>query len=111
MEEQTYLADIERDEIQKFLENRVLVEAVKKVILSGVYEDGILQPGKPADPLKNFVLGFFTRPNIALLPLDEKAKHLEAIIHAVSYVETGFQNLDKMRKIVGATLKKEAKHR
>lgn len=43
--------------LQMFQDNPTLKEAVKKVILFGVYHNGTLEAGKQANPLQNFTLG------------------------------------------------------
>lgn len=94
-----YLNDIEKQQLEKMLENPTLVEAVRKVILSGVYFDGILDAGQPSNPLKNFMLGKLSQPQ-ALMNDD---KHLGALarstIDAISMVETGFSELQKFKKV------------
>lgn len=92
-----YLDEREEAAIQRFLEDEVQMEAVKKVLLSGVYQDGRLEAGKPADPLRNFILGATTGPNDQLLPDEQLGGKLRAIINAVSLVESGFRALEKLK--------------
>lgn len=92
-----YLDEREVAAIQRFLEDAVQLEAVRKVLLSGVYEDGVMKPGKPADPLKNFILGATTGPNDNLLPDEQLGAKLRAIISGVSLVESGFSALEKLK--------------
>lgn len=112
LEEITYLNQTEKEQIQQFLENKVLYEAVRKVILSGVYEDGKLEEGKGADVLKNFVLARFTTPNGMTPPSvsidDDKiiGQKLRAIIDGISMVETGFQKLESLKKVEPEETKK-----
>lgn len=102
-------------EIQKFLENPVMTEAVKKVILSGVYRDGRLQAGESADPMKNFILGFANprgdmNPPIKM-PDAELGSQIRAVFYAVSMVESGFAELDKCKRVVPEEEKKINKAR
>lgn len=92
-----YLNEIEQNEIQKFLENITLKEAVRKVILSGVYFDGIMVPGKPADPLKNFILGTMTTSANAFALTAEKGMRIQSIIDAIAMVESGFRKLEELK--------------
>ena len=94
-----YLSEIEKSALDRFVSDETMREAVKKVILSGVYDDGVLREGKPSDPLKNFMLAYFTSPQGSLLPAEEKGYRLEAILNAISMVETGFKNLDKYKSV------------
>ena len=94
-----YLSESEKLKVDQFVNDLVMREAVRKVILSGVYNDGILHKGEAADPLKNFMLGYFTQSAVQMFTTDEKGKKLEAIIHAVSMVESGFKELDKCKLV------------
>lgn len=53
-----YLSDIEKEALASFAMNKILVNAVEKVILSGVYFNGTLKAGEAADPERNFALSF-----------------------------------------------------
>lgn len=90
-----FLSEAELHAIERFLADETAVEAVRKVILSGVYFDGRLLEGKPADPLKNFILGAVTRPGDSLLPDAEMGAKVKAIVNAVALVESGFKELEK----------------
>lgn len=99
IETPNYLNDRELAAVQRFLEDETQLEAVRKVLLSGVYLDGKLEAGKPADPLKNFILARFSSQQAQLLPVEERGKQLDVIINAVSLVESGFQALEKLKPI------------
>lgn len=94
-----YLSEKEKTSVQKFLLDPVMREAVRKVLLSGIYSDGIMSPDKPADPLKNFILGTVTRQGNELLPDAEMGAKLRAIINGVSLVESGFKELEKLKPV------------
>ena len=47
------LKDVEKAQVERFYNNEVMREAVKKVLLAGVYQSGTLKEGKPADPTRN----------------------------------------------------------
>jgi hypothetical protein len=95
----SYLNEAEKNEIAKYLDNSVLSGAVKKVILSGVYFDGVMEAGKPHDALKNFILGTMAQPNTMNSTDDVIGAQLRGIIHGVSLVESGFRHLEKLRKV------------
>lgn len=110
-----YLNEIERAELAKFVGNKTLFEAVRKVILSGVYFDGVMIPGKPADPLRNFVLASFTNAN-GMMPADmatkpdaEMGAKLRSIIQAVSMIDTGFETFSEFE--IKVEQKKETEKR
>lgn len=99
MDEFYYLNEIEKQELQKFIENKTLYEAVRKVILSGIYFNGRMEEGKPADPLRNFILGKLAQPQVLM----NDDRHLGALtrstIDGISMVESGFEQFEKLRKV------------
>ena len=99
MDEFYYLNQVEKDVIANFLENKMLFEAVRKVLLSGIYLDGTLHEGRGADPLKNFILATMTTQTAQVLPQLERGAKLDAIINAISMIETGFRNLEKLKAV------------
>lgn len=112
-----YLSDAERTAIEGFLANPVLVEAVKKVLLEPIYFDGRLEEGVEADPMRNFLLGYFTAPRGMNPPpitmKDDKGlgEDLRSIINAMSILQTSFEHLEKLRKVETETKPKTNKAR
>jgi len=98
LKEYSYLSDAEDQLISQFVENRPMLEAVRKVLLSGIYQDGVMEAGKPEDMLKNFVLGKFTQPIWSNAPMSEKGMALTAIVEAISMLHSGFEILEKFKK-------------
>lgn len=109
IEKPDYLSPMEVEEIQKFLENTRMREAVKKVILSGVYIDGRLEEGKPADPLKNFMLGTLGQQHNLMNDDRHLGAMTRSIINAISMVESGFGALETLRKVESAEEKPNTK--
>lgn len=48
-----FLSDQEKDLLKSFYKNETMREAVKKVILFGLYNNGVLKPGDKSDALRN----------------------------------------------------------
>jgi serine protease inhibitor len=99
MEAFDYLNDIERAEIEKFVENKTQFEAVRKVLLAGIYFNGTLVEGKPADARKNFLLALLTQPIMENAPIEEFGHYAKSLIQGVKLVETGFNDFEKFRKV------------
>ncbi len=106
-----YLNGAEKGLVETFVANKPMYDAVRKVLLSGVYEDGILKPGEEAEPLKNFILGRMTNPLIANAPFELKGQEISSIIHGISMIESGFKELDKLKKVEPETTTKKNKAR
>jgi hypothetical protein len=106
-----YLNDIEKAEVVAFLENKVMSNAVKKVLLSGVYFDGTMEAGKEHDPLKNFVLGRLSQQHALMNDNKHLGDLARSMIDAVSMLETGFAELEKCKPVKVEKETKENKGR
>src|SRR3990167_8331136 len=92
------LDDQERLAIQMFYDNVVQREAVRKVLLAGVYQNGTLKKGKPANPLNNFTLGLIANKVELKLTNEQIGEHLAAQWEGMSIVELAFSNLAKFQR-------------
>jgi hypothetical protein len=93
----SFLNEIERAEIEKLCDNRVLYGAVKKLLLSGAYYNGVLQPGDTPNSLRNFALQLAaTRREVSN---EQLGADLRASSEAVMMVESGFQRIDAYKRI------------
>ena len=88
-----YLTEEEVLEIERFCTNAVQFEAVKKVLLQHIYDQGILTEGKKAEPLKNRAL--------VLVGGDyddaQLGGRLRALWEGVNALETGYEDLLKIK--------------
>jgi hypothetical protein len=89
------LSDAEKAHLASFYDNEVMREAVKKVILSGIYSNGALKKGEPADPLRNYLLGFpFQRPELSN---EQIGADLRASVSAINTLEVAFSNIARYK--------------
>ena len=89
------LNDLEKAELTRFVENPVLFEAVKKVLLAGVYSNGVLSPGEPVNAMRNFALSLVTgREGVSN---DIIGADLRACAEGIRVVEAGFNELKKFK--------------
>lgn len=93
-----YLSDKEKIEIEKFVGNKVQFEAVRKILLAGIYFNGVIVPDEPHDPSMNFAL---TQVFTALInghPIDDKdiGENIRAQAAGIRLVETGFKKLSEV---------------
>jgi len=95
----SYLNDIEKAELEKFVENKTMFEAVRKVLLAGVYFSGTLKEGEPANARNNFILAQLTQPIMENAPAQEYGLYTKALVNGVKLVETGFNDFEKFRKV------------
>jgi hypothetical protein len=90
------LNDLEKAAVQMFYEHVTMREAVKKVLLKQIYDNGTLKPGVPADPLKNMALVFVSQAPGAT---DEQVgRKVRAIYEGINAIEVGFGELANYKK-------------
>lgn len=96
MNEIKFLNDVEKEAIMSFNSNQTLKGAVKKILLSYIYNQGTLVEGEPADWRKNFMLkvvsdhvqGGISDNNLI-------GQDLRAIFEACNLLESGFGEIEK----------------
>ena len=86
-----FLNDAEISKLKAFANDKGMVEAVKKVLLNGIYENGTLKPGAKANPTRNFALQFNIGSEISNERLGEV---LRANTQGISLVELGFKEIE-----------------
>jgi len=99
-----YLNEAEHIEIRKFVENKILFEAVKKVLMEIVYTQGVLRKGKPAKPDTNYAFALAARKKISgftHLTNEQIGADLCAVWEGTNLVGMGFQELEKFREVKG----------
>lgn len=93
-----YLSDIERAEIIKFNENIVLLNAVRKVLLESIYNNGTLRKSVPPEPTRNAALGLAIMAVNGNDISDEKlGQDLRGMAQGIALVEQGLAQLAKIK--------------
>ena len=88
-----YLSDNEKKQIETFIQNETMREAVKKVLLAGLYDNGVMKPGKPAQATRNHAFGLVSQsPDIENEILGQD---LRAVWQGLCLVENGFNKLSE----------------
>lgn len=96
------LNPVEQIEMEKFANNRVMFEAVRKVLLAGVYFNGTLRKEENADPTQNFALSLAflsaqkdgtTQQLHPHYTNEQLGEDLRACAEGIRMVERGFTNL------------------
>jgi len=97
MEIAEILSKEEKKALEGFAENSLLKQAVKKVLLFGIYYNGTLLVGKDPQPLRNFALNIVANnPGLADEVIGSETK---AAWKGISLLENGFVELDKFKKV------------
>ena|SRR3990167_7233376 len=95
------LSEIERDKIVQFCADPVLSGAVKKYILAVLYKQGVVQKGQAHNARINFALNLAwpaTTPNGMPRTDEELGQNLRALTYGVQLIESGFREMEEMRK-------------
>jgi hypothetical protein len=92
------LNEIEKTEVEKFVNNPVLMGAVRKVLMIGLYQ-GSMKEGEAPDTSKNFAIqaAMHSIQNDPKITNDMLGEGLRASVEALRLIELGFQELVKMK--------------
>lgn len=95
-----YLSDIEKDKIINFNSDEVLVNAVRKVLLASIYNNGTLRADVAPDPLKNgaLALAFLAISGRGTVSNDDLGADIRGLAQGVSLLENGLKELSKVKK-------------
>jgi len=101
MQLEDIISDREKKEIQKFIGNPIMRNAVEKVLLASIYSAGTLKEGESYDFGRNFAFSLVMDGTGARYDIDDKklGEKLRACIEGISFLATGFQELDKFKEI------------
>ncbi len=83
--------------IERFCSDSVMSEAVKKVLLAGLYSHGVIKAGKEHNPLQN---GAFALASLAVnnpIPDAEIGAHVRAMWAGINALENAFNQLNKIK--------------
>jgi hypothetical protein len=91
-----YLDDVEVVKIQTFCADEKMKEAVKKVLLFGLYNNGTLKKGKKADPLQNTAFGLFFAKK-GQVSNEELGQDLRAVAEGINLIENAYNKLHTIK--------------
>jgi len=97
-----YLNEVEHTAIKKFIQDKVMVEAVKKVLMEIVYSKGVLKEGKPINPGDNYAFALAARRRMTgftELTNEQIGADLCAVWEGTNLVGLGFTELEKFKEV------------
>lgn len=89
-----FLDKAEQEKINAFVEDEIMFEAVRKVLLFNIYSSGTLLKGKPTDPLYNFALTLACVKNARN---EEVGADVKAAYQGINALELGLNDLKMYR--------------
>lgn len=101
-----FLSDTEKNAIESFYANETQREAVKKVLLMGIYQNGVMKAGAKHNPQMNWALSLAWDTDGSASNTENVGSSLRIIAEGIKSVEVAFQELAKFKKPSVATAKK-----
>lgn len=87
MELEDIITEREKGSLNRFVNDKVMLEAVKKILFSGIYFEGTIR--KEGIAIKNFTLDFVRNDRTN----DEIGADLRAAFMAIKLLERGFEKI------------------
>lgn len=96
-----YLTDHELEKVVQFNEDLVMKNAVRKVLLEAIYNNGVLRAGGAPEPLRNAAFGlvFKTINGQGVASDADLGQDLRGLANGVSLLEQGLAQLDKIKRL------------
>lgn len=94
---QDFLTGVEKEKIENMCKDEVLVEAVRKVILQGIYSHGVIQKGLDHDPLQNAAFNLASLSVTNPIPDAELGANIRGMWAGVNYLKNAFDELHKVK--------------
>lgn len=92
------LTDLEKAKLAGVAKDKVLLEAIRKVVLADLYSNGTLKKGLDADPLRNGALSLVAQPQSAMLSDAEVGADLRAFWQGLRALENGLKKLEDFKE-------------
>jgi len=99
MEKYTFLNDIEKQLVEAFYKNETQREAVKKVLLMGIYNNGVIRSGEVHNPQLNWALSLAWNMDGTSETNEKLGANLRAVAEGIKSVELAFKELSKFTTI------------
>lgn len=104
MNTDSFLDSLEREKIVIFNADVVLVNAVRKVLLEAIYNNGVLRKGMKPDPLRNAATGLAMvavngqddTGRVVTISNEELGADLRAMTQGINLLEQGLAQLAKI---------------
>ena len=97
-----FLSEAEEVALKKFIDNPVLMNAVKKMFLKDVYDSGTLKEGQTPDYTRNFCLSLLYNSDLSMeykINNQELGEKLRACIEGLRVVNCTFNRLENLRDV------------
>ena len=87
------LNEVEVEKIEAFVKDKVLFEAVRKVLLDSIYSQGVMKKGEAHNPFKNRAFALIAENT----DNDQLGKNIKAWFEGVNALEAGYKELESIK--------------
>lgn len=94
------LTDLEIVKIEAFCADEAMFDAVKKVLLAGLYTHGVPTKGKKHDPLLNGAFALVALAGDNPIPDEQLGAHLRGTWFGINALENGYRTLKTIKSNV-----------
>lgn len=95
-----FLTELEISKIEAFCADDVMFEAVKKVLLQGIYSQGVIVKGFKHDPLQNAAFNLASLAVQNPIPDEELGANIRGMWAGVNYLHNAMNDLEKIKSDV-----------
>lgn len=92
-----YLTPLQIVKIEQFKNDKEMYDAVKKVLLAGLYTHGVVTKGKEHNPLINGAFALVALAGENPIPDAELGAHLRGTWFGINALENAYKQLDKIK--------------
>jgi hypothetical protein len=96
---QQYLNELEITKVEQFCADKVMFEAVKKILLSGIYSQGVIEKGFKHDPLQNAAFNLASQAITNPIPDAELGANLRGMWAGVNYLHNAYRELERIKSL------------
>ena len=94
------LTDLQISKIEQFCKDEEMFDAVRAVMLAGIYTHGTVQRGFTPDPLKNGALSLVHLSTSNPVSDEVLGQHLRGVWEGLNAMQNAFQNLKSIKSDV-----------
>lgn len=98
------LTDVEIAKIEAFCADKVMFDAVKKVILEGIYFQGTIKKGLTPNPLINGALSLASLSTGNPIPDEELGANIRGIWAGLNALENAYKKLETIKRDDGSVI-------
>lgn len=93
-----YLSDVEKEKIIKFNNDPILKNAVRKVLLESIYNNGTLREDVAPEPTRNAALALaIMAQNGSDISNEKLGEDIRAMAQGITLLEQGLAHLEKIK--------------